>query len=156
MTRQPAVQLGIELLMTGDTKLHLKFHRHQSIHLLYFSVTVHTIDFSLDMGLVVEFYMIGYVIHPHPGDGGFGFQMPSLLHDLGMVGNNVLMTEETFTDLGDSSIMRAVNKGMAKSTVDLLHPGMNPVAEIDGLLGPYGLLGVKIVKVNQGQKQDGH
>jgi hypothetical protein len=156
MTGHPAVQLGVELLMAGDTKLHLKFYRHQAVHLFYFSVAVRTIDLSIDMGPVVEFYVIRYIVDPHPGDGGFGFPMPFLLHDLGMEGDDVLMAEETFADFGDPGIMRAVHKGMAEATVNLLHPGVNPMAEINRLLRPDGLIGVKIIKVYQSQKQEGH
>ena len=71
MTRQPAIQLGIISLVTADAKPHLKIHRHQAVHLLYISMAFDAIDPRFDMALMVEFYMVGDVIDPHPGDRRF-------------------------------------------------------------------------------------
>ncbi len=43
------------------------------------------------------------------------------------------MTIETLLHRGDSWISGAVNVGVTKLTLDLLHPGMNTMAERDGL-----------------------
>jgi len=103
---------------------------------------------------MIEFRIVRDVVDPYPGHGCLGVEMPSFFHDLGMPGNNILMTEETESDRWNPSILRPIHISMTEPATDLLHTCMNTVAEIDGLLGADSLFRIKVVKVKHHPKQE--
>ena len=149
MTRQPAVQLGSHLFMTVDAKFHLEVHRHETVHFLDLAVAVGTVEPGPDVGAVVEFHVVGHIIDAHPGNGGFGFQMPPLLYELGMVGDDVLVAVEALAHRRDPGVVRPVHIGVAEAAANFLYPGVNPMAEINRLLWAGGPVRIKIDKIEQ-------
>jgi hypothetical protein len=121
-----------------DAKLHLKVDGDQSVLPFHLSMARGAIDPVSDVGLMVEFNMIRDVKHSDPWDRGLRIEMPPLLDDLGMLGNDIPVTEEALSHRWNPGIPRAVDKRMAESATDLLIPGMDPMAEIDRLLGSNG------------------
>jgi hypothetical protein len=81
--------------------------------------------------------------------------MPPLLHNLGMLRNDVLVAIETKVHGRDSGIVRSFHKRMTEPAVDLLDPRVHPVAEIDRLNRTDPLMGVKIIKIKKtGEEKD--
>jgi len=154
MTRHPAVKFRPPLPVAVDAEAHLKIHGHEPVHVFYFPVAVRAVDSRPDVGAVVEFHMVGHIINANPGDRSFGFQVPSLLNDLGMLRDDVLVARETLAHRGNPRVVGPVHVGMTESAVDLLDPGVNPVAEKNGLLGADGLLGVEIIKVEHPREEE--
>jgi hypothetical protein len=68
-----------------------------------------------------------------------------------MCRNNVFVTIETFLHRGNSWISGAVHVGMTKLTLDLLHPGVNPMAERDGLCRANILYRRKVELIKESQ-----
>jgi hypothetical protein len=156
VTRQPAIQGCILLLMTVYTKGHLEVHLHQPVVALHLAVARSAVNPRPDVWLMVEFHMIGDIVNSHPGHRGLRVEMPSFLHDLRMLGNDVRVTEKTECHSRDSCILRSVHIRMAEPAVDLLHPRMNAMAEIDRLLRSKPLFRVDVVKVEHHPRQDRH
>jgi len=154
VARQPAVQLSVKALVASDTKLHFEFHRNQAVILLHIPVTFDTIDPHLKVWPVIEFHMVRNIIDPHPGYGGFRLQMPPLLYDLGMLGNDVLVAEKTFAHLRNPGVMRALPVRVTEPAVDFLYPGVNSMAEINGLPGPDLAFRIKIVEIEHRCEQN--
>ena len=154
MTRQPAIQLRVHLAVAVDAKPHLEIQRPQPVHGFYISVTLDTIQAGpFDMGDVIEKDEIRDPVGTDPRYGFFLPVMFLLLNDLGMVRNNVLMAEEALFQGRDPGMSRSFHKGMAEAAVNLLHPGMNAVAEINRLLRAKPSLGIIIEEVEQGGKE---
>jgi hypothetical protein len=147
MTRQPAIQLGIISLMTVDAKAHFEIHRHQAVRLLDISMACGAIDPRFDVRLMVELHVVGNVKNPHPRDRRFRIQAPSLFHDLGMLGNNVLVAEKAFAYLRNPRMVRPLHKRVTEATVDFFHPRMDSVAKINGLLRPQISLRIEVIEI---------
>ena len=72
---------------------------------------------------------------------GFGFIMLLLLKELRVGGDDVFMAEKAFFHVRKARMLRPLHIGMAEPAVDGLNPGMDPVAERNGLLRPDPLPG---------------
>jgi hypothetical protein len=57
MACQPAVQLGVHLLVAADAESHLEIHLDQTIHAFDVAVANATIDLLSDVGLVIELHI---------------------------------------------------------------------------------------------------
>jgi hypothetical protein len=79
-----------------------------------------------------------------------------LLNDLGMLGNDVIMAEEALLHRRNSGIWGPFRKRMAESAVDLLYPGMHPMAEEDRLLNPDVPLRIHVIKIEHDPKEKGN
>ena len=73
-----------------------------------------------------------------------------------MCGNNIVMTKETFFHGWNPGIWGPFHEGMTEATVDLFHPRMDPVAEINWLLRPNISLGKGIYKIEHDSQKNGH
>ena len=121
--------------MAVDAKLHLKVDGDQAVLPFHLSMARGAIDPVSDVRLVIEFYMIGDIKYSNPRDWGLRIEVPPLLHNLRVLGNNVLVTKETEAHRRNPGISRSVCIGMAKAATDLLVSGVDPMAEVDRLLG---------------------
>ncbi len=99
MTCKPAVKLSFVFPVAADAKPHLEFHTLQTIHGLHVPMASAAIKLSPDVPLMVKLNVIRQIKDPHPLHGLPGIQMFPLIHDLRMMGNNVLVAEKTFTHL---------------------------------------------------------
>ena len=95
VTRQPAINVGIFLLMTFHTHSHPPVLGRQPLKVLYQSVAFPAGDFFVDMTLVVEQDMFRYVVYLHPGGGGLGVEVFVLLLDLRVFFDNIIMAMQT-------------------------------------------------------------
>ena len=138
VTCQPAVELSLPLSVAVDAKLHLKVDGYQTVLFFHLSMACGAIDLISDVGFMIEFHVIRDIKYSNPRDGGLRIEVPSLLHNLRMLGNNVLMTEKTEALRRDPGILRAVDKRMTESATDILVSSMNAMTEIDRLLGSDG------------------
>ena len=154
MTRQPTIQLGIHLPMTADAKPHLKFYGTQAIHGLHLPMALRAVQTGpFDVGNVIEINEIRHPIDPHPGYRLFGFIVLPLFPDLRVLGDNVLMAVETFFHGRNPGIRRSFRIRMAVPAVDLLYPGMNSMAEIDGLLRAKPLSRKAVIEIEHGHEK---
>jgi hypothetical protein len=158
MAAQVTVELGTFFLMAFDTELHLKINGAKAIHRRDVAMTPQAIYFSpLNMRLVPEFYEIRDKVYAYPRNGNPLIQVLLFFHDFRMHRDNIFMAEEAFLDLRKSGMFGTLDIGMAKAAVDLLDPGMNPVAEIDRLTGSDTRVRKYEIKVEQrSQEQDAH
>ncbi len=148
MTGQPAIQLGAHLSVAADAKPHLKFDETQSVHFSYVSMAFCTVKPGpLDVGNMVEINKVGDPVDPQPGNGLFGLVMGLFLENLRVPGNNIGMTEETFLHGRNPRIRRPLDERMAEPAIDLFHPCMHPMAEINRLSGTQVAVGVVIIKI---------
>ena len=155
MTRQPAVQVGVQFPVAPDAKAHLEFHRLEPVHGLHVPVAVGTVQLRpQDMGAVVEEDEIREDENPDPGDRLFCQIVFLLLENFRMVRNHIFVTEKAFFYRGQPGVLRALHVGVAETAVNLLHPGMDAVAEINRLLRADSFQGGKIVKVPHGREED--
>ena len=67
------------------------------------------------------------------------------------------MAEKTLFHRREAGVRRAFDEGMAEPAVDLLHSGMDPMAEIDRLLRAEPLFGEAVIEIEHGrEEQDDH
>ena len=105
MTCKPAVGLSIFLLVAFNTESHLKIYRLKTVLCPDITVTFHAIQVCpFDMGLVPEFYKIGHIKYLNPLYRIPAFKMLKLLHQLGMRGDYILVTEKAFLHYRDSCL----------------------------------------------------
>ena len=104
-------------------------------------------------GLMPELYKIGNKVDSNPGDRDFVVQILLLFLNLGMHRNYVFMAKETLLDFRQSRVLRALYIRMAETAVDLFDPGMNTVAEKDGLDRSNVLSGEQVKEVDKGEQK---
>ena len=155
MACEPTVELRLSLPMAIDAETHFKIHRKQAIEFLHLTMALDTIHLASNMRLVIEFDMIRNIKDSNPGDRCLRVKMPPLLHDLGVLSNNISMAEKALLDGRNPGILRSVDKGVAESTTDLLDPCMNPMTEIDRLLRSNRLLRIHIIEIDHATKDQG-
>ncbi len=154
MTRQPAVQLSLLSLVAFDAETHLKFDRHQTIHLFHISVADRAVDSTGDMPLMVELNMVRHVGDPDPRDWPLGFVMRFHAEDLGMLRNNIPVTIKAFLHRRNPRVSGSVRIGMTEPAADLLYPCMDPVAEINGLFGAEPSTRINSVKIEHHHEEE--
>jgi hypothetical protein len=80
--------------------------------------------------------------------------MPSFLHDLRVLGNDVRVTEKTERHGRNARILRSIDIRMAEATTDLLVPCVDSMTEVDWLNRADRPVRVDVVKVKHHPKQD--
>jgi len=158
MTRQPAVDLRLHLPMTVEAKSHFKIYGFQAIHGFHVSMALRTIQPGpFDMGDVIKIDKIRHPKNSDPRNGNFPVIMLLFLENLRMARNDVLMAEKTFLHRRQPGIGRPFHEGMAEPAVDLFHPGMDAVAEVNRLLRADPLPGINVIEIEHGrEKEDNH
>ena len=96
MTGQPAINVGILLLMTFQAHTHLPILGRQPVKVFYLSVAFPAGNFAVDMPLMIEQHVFGHVVHLDPGRGGLGVEILVLLLDPGVFFNNIIVAVQTF------------------------------------------------------------
>ena len=157
MACQPAINIGITTLVALHAEAHPEIHRRQAVHCLHFPVAFDAIEFCpTDMGLVPKFNMVRNVEDANPGDRRIRVEMLLLLNNLRMHRNYVLMAIKALLHWRNLRRLGTFNKGVAEAAIYLFYSRVHPMAEVDGLLRPYLLNRVAIVKVqHHHNKNDG-
>ena len=140
MTCQPAVEIGIFLLVTSDTFLHAPNFLWQPLKVLHLTVAFGAGDFAVDVPLVIKQHVFGHIIELYPGRWCFGVKVFVFLFYPGMVGDNIIMAVQAFFHRRDSGMIGIGHIGVAVLALDLLDPAVNIMAERDGLLRSDGAL----------------
>jgi hypothetical protein len=96
MTCQPAVKVNLLFPMAINTESHFKTVTLEPMHSLHRAVALLTGNLLPYVALMIKQYMLREVVHPLPGSRRFVVEIPVFLLDPGMVGNDVLVTVETF------------------------------------------------------------
>ena len=159
MTGQPAINVGLFLVVTIDAKAHEEPVLLKPIHVLHVSVTLLTGDFLSDVTLMPEEDELGDVVHLAPRGRGVGVEIVVLLLYRRELGNDVLVAVEAFLHRRDTGEGGAIHVRMTELALDILHPGMHLVAEGDGLLradvgGRRGIEEVKKEEVKEVQNAE--
>jgi hypothetical protein len=148
VTGQPAVDLCIFLFVAGDTKVHFEIHRFEAVKGGHGTVAFRAIQLApIDVRFMAELDVIGYVKDAQPANGYLLVVVLPFLHDLRMGRNDVLMAEEAFFHGRDARVLGTIHEGMAEPAIDLFHPGMHAMAEIDGLLRAKVRLGIQGIEI---------
>jgi hypothetical protein len=151
MTCQPAVKVGFLFSMAVNAESHLKAVTLEPLHGLHRTVALLTGNLLPYVALMIEQYMLRQVVDFLPRSRRFVVEIPVLLLDPRMVGNDVLVAVETLLHRWYSRLIRISGIGMTKLTLDPLHPHVNLMAERNRLFRAY-VGGVIIEKVKE---QDG-
>jgi hypothetical protein len=156
MASQVAVKLSVFFLVARNAKIHLKINSLQPVKDRHVSMAPQAIDLRDHMRLMSEFYEIRHKKYPNPGDGNFLVKVGILFLNLRMQWNHVFVAKETLLDFRKSRMLSPFYIWMAEAAVDLLYPGMYPVAEKDRLDRPQVLFWKEVEKVEEcNQEQNG-
>jgi len=136
MACQPAVDVGIFLLVTLDALAHAPNFLRQPLNFLHLTVTFLTGNFAVDMTLVIKQHVFGHIIDLYPGRWRIGIKVFVFLFYPGMVGNNIFMAVQTFFHRRDSGMIGIGHEGVAVLALDLFDAAVNIMAERDGLFRP--------------------
>ena len=148
MTCQPAVEVGFLFPMAVNAESHFKTVILEPMHGLHRAVAFLAGNLLPYVALMIEQYMLRKVVHPLPGSGRLGVEIPVLFLDPGMVGNDVLVTVKTLFHRRQSRVIGIFDIGMTEFTLDLLYPHMNLMAKGNRLFGTY-VGGVAIEEVKE-------
>ena len=81
--------------MALDTHPHPPILIRQSLQILNLPVTFPAGDLGVDMSLMIEQHMLGYIIYLDPGGGSLGVEVLVLLLDLRVSLNDVIVAVQT-------------------------------------------------------------
>lgn len=148
MACQPAINIGITTFMALHAEAHFEIHRRQAVHCLHLPVAFDAIEFCPTyVGLVSELDMVRNIKDTNPGNRRIRVKMLLLLNDLRMHRNYVLMAVKALLHRRDLRRLGTLDKRVAEPAIYLLYSCVYTMAEVDGLLRPYLLNWVAIVKV---------
>ena len=82
--------------MTFDTFAHTPDLGGQALQVLDFTMTFLTGYLFINVALVIEKNMFGYIVDFYPGGTGSGIEILMLLQNPGMLGNDVVVAVQTF------------------------------------------------------------
>ena len=95
VTRQPAINVGILLIVTFQAHPHAPLLGRQPLKVLNLSVAFPAGNFTVDMTLVVEQDVLGHIVDLDPGSRGLGVEILVFLLDPGMLFYNIVMAMQT-------------------------------------------------------------
>jgi len=91
VARQPAIDIGVFLVVAFQTHSHLPVFERQALQIFNLTVAFQAGDLFVYMALVVEQYMFCHIVYFHPGCRGLGVEIFVFFLDLGMFFNNIIM-----------------------------------------------------------------
>jgi hypothetical protein len=149
VARQPAVKIGVLFLMTLDTLAHAPVFIRQALNILHLTVTFLTGNFAVNVTLVIEQHVLGYIIDFDPGRRCVGVKVFVLLFYPGMFGDNVIMAMQAFFHRRDAGMIRISHIGVTILALDLFHPAVDIMTERNGLLRPDSAVRQFVKKENE-------
>ena len=153
VARQPTIHIRLLLKMALDAKPHLEFILLEPVHGLDLAVTSLALDIAVDVSLVVEQNVLRHIVHLHPWRGCPGVEIVMLFLDPGVVGDDILVAMQTLLHRRQPRMVGIIHIGMAIPTLDLLNPGMEAVAERNGLFQTGVRARRKIIEIKQRDDQ---
>ncbi len=128
-----AVERRFFLRVTVDAKAHVDFmHRHHPIHRLHRPVTASAFYPRMYMRPMREAHEVGQRVHAIPLDLERGRRVvrPGPRHRLdAAAGYSVTVASDATRDRWNSGLGRSARIGMAELAGNLVHPGMDAMAE---------------------------
>ena len=129
MTGQPAIDVGILLIVAFQTHSHAPLLVRQPLTVLNLPVAFLAGNFAVDMALMIEQHMLGHIVNLFPGSGGLGIEILMLLLDPGMFFDDVVMAMQTLFHRWDAGMIGIGNIGMTVLALNLLDAAVHRVAE---------------------------
>jgi hypothetical protein len=96
MACQPAVYVGVLFFVAFDTFPHAPIFGRQPMKVFHLSMAFPAGNFTVDMALMVEQNMLGYIVYFHPGGGSLGVEVFMLPLNPGMFFDDIIMAVQTF------------------------------------------------------------
>ena len=90
-----------------------------------------------NVSLMIKQYMLRKIVHFLPRSGDLVVEVPVLLLDPGMVGNDVLVAVQALFHWWQSRVVRVAHIGVTVKALDFLDPNVQLMAERYGLFRPY-------------------
>jgi len=119
--------------VTGDAKSHLKIDTLDSIHGLHRPVALLALNLTVDMALMIEQHVFGQVVDLPPRCRRFCIEVPMLLSNPGMIGDDKIVTVKTLFNRRNPGKIGTGYIRVAKLALYVFDAGMQSVAERDGL-----------------------
>ena len=119
--------------MAFDTFPHSPVLIWQPLQVLDLSVAFPAGNAGVDMPLMVEQHVFGYIIHLDPGGRGLRVEVVVLLLDLRVFFNNIIVAVQTLFHRGNAREIGVGDVGMAELALDLLDADVHIMAEWDRL-----------------------
>ena len=119
--------------MALDAFPHAPVLIRQPLHVLDFSVTFPAGNAGVDMALMIEKYMLGYIIHLNPGGWGLRVEIRVLFLDLRVLLNDIIVTVQAFFHWGYARKMWVGDVGVAVLALYLFYAAVYIMAEGDRL-----------------------
>ena len=129
VTRQPAIDIGILLIVAFQAHSHPPLLVRQSLNVLNQTVAFLAGNFAVDVPLMIEQDVLGHIVDLFPGSRGLGVEVFVLLLDPGMFFDDVVMAVQTFFHRRNARMIGIGNIGMTVLTLDLLDAAVHRVAE---------------------------
>ena len=136
MARQPASYIGLFLFVTIHTEPHFESFGRNPIHGFNGTMALLTLDVLFDVPYVSEKNMFRYVEDFFPWRRRIRIKILMFLLYPWEIGNDVIMTVETFFNRWYSRKYRPTDIGVTKLTLNRLDTRVNTMTERDGLFGP--------------------
>ena len=95
MARQPAIDIGVFLIVAFQTHSHLPVFGRQAVHILNRTVAFPAGDFFVNMALMVEQDVFRHVVDLDPGRWCLGVEIFMFLLDLRVLFNNIIVAVQT-------------------------------------------------------------
>ena len=92
VTRQPAINVGILLIMTFQAHPHPPILGRQPLKVFYQSVAFPAVYFGVDVALMIEKHVFRYVVYLDPGCRGSSIEIFVLFLDLRVFFDYVIVT----------------------------------------------------------------
>jgi hypothetical protein len=147
MTSQVAVKLSIFLFMTRYAKIHLEIHLAQPVHRWNIPMAPQTINLRNHVRKMPELYKIRDKVDANPWHGDLPVKIGLFFLNLGVHWNHVFVAKKALLDFRKPGMLSTLDIWMAEAAVDLLHPGVNAVAEKDRLDRSQLLSRKQVIKI---------
>ena len=129
MTRQPAIDIGILLIMAFQAHSHTPLFVRQPLNVLNLTVAFLAGDFAVDVSLMIEQDMLGHIVDFFPGSGCSVVEILMFLLNPGMFFDDIVMAVQTLFHRWNARMVGVGNIGMTVLALDLLDAAMHRVAE---------------------------
>ena len=133
MTRQPAIDVSILFIVAFQAHPHAPLFVRQPVKVLNLPVAFPAGNFTIDMALMIEQDMLGYIVNLFPRSGGLGIEVFVLLLNPGMFFDDIIVAVQTLFHRWNAGVVGIGNIGVTVLALDLLDTAVHGVAEGDRL-----------------------
>ena len=102
MARQPAIDIGVFLVVAFQTHSHPPILERQALQIFNLTVAFQAGDLFVYMALVVEQYVFCHIVYLDPGSRSLGIEIFVLFLDLRVFFNNIIVAVQTLFNRRDA------------------------------------------------------